>query len=220
MLFDDFFFTWSVSTSLPINDCEEFYPVTSVSNTVQERIILQGCGMSKVFWKGNNKLKLLLQEILKQIKFVDCLLPSSSESFIFVYSVWRCMSVMFMYSVWRWMSVMFMYSVWRCMSVMFVYSVWRWMYVVFMYTVWRCMSVMFMYAVWRCTCALWMFRIFHVCVCFLKMYECSVGVQHFSCLYDGSIVVVVGRGGIVEQLLASECGLFSMALMWKVTSTM
>jgi hypothetical protein len=76
-----------LSTSLPINDCEEFYRVTSISSTVQERIIFQRNGKSKVFWKGNNKLKLLLQEIIKQIKFVDGLLPLCSETFTFVHAV-------------------------------------------------------------------------------------------------------------------------------------
>jgi len=42
---------------------------------------------STELWKGNNKLKILSQEILKQITFVDCLLPLCSESFMFVCAV-------------------------------------------------------------------------------------------------------------------------------------
>ena len=215
------FFTWSLSTFLPTIDCEEFYPVTSISSTVQERIIFQSFDKSKVFWKGNNKLKLPLEEIIKQIKFIDCFLQLCSESFTLACAVWRCMNAVQMFRIFH-VRVCCL-KMYECsadvqnLSRSYVLSEDVWMQC-------RCSeSFTFICAVWTCMNAVQMLRIFHVHVCCLNLYECSADVQNLSRLHHGDIVVVGGRGGdcwLVERLLASECGLCSMALIWKVRSIM
>ena len=61
--------------------------MTSITNTMQEGSVLQKCDKAKMFWKDDDNLKLLLQDILKHIKFVDCLLALCLESLPLVYAV-------------------------------------------------------------------------------------------------------------------------------------